>query len=147
LNDKKIGITFGAFDLFHAGHVFMLEEAKTVCDYLIVGLHIDPTLDRPDVKNKPVQNIVERQIQLRGCKYIDEIILYNTEAELLDILNTVKWDVRIIGEDYYKKQFTGKELCSEVNGTLYYNKRKHSFSSTDLRKRIVEDEYFVSEPY
>ena len=141
----KIGITFGSFDLFHAGHVSMLEEAKTVCDYLIVGLQSDPTIDRPTTKNKPVQNVVERQVQLRGCRYIDEIILYNTEEELLDILNTVKWDIRIIGQEYRgeHKHFTGKELCSIADGSLHYNKRKHNFSSSDLRKRIVETQYLA----
>jgi|TARA_R110002020_G_C16176157_1_gene764420 glycerol-3-phosphate cytidylyltransferase len=141
MKENKVGITFGSFDLFHAGHVFMLEEAKTVCDYLIVGLQIDPTLDRPDVKNKPVQNIVERQVQLRGCKYIDEIILYNTEQELLDILNTIKWDIRIIGEEYKSKHFTGKELSSTVAGSIHFNKRKHGFSSTSLRKRVTESQF------
>ena len=106
----KIGITFGSFDLFHAGHVFMLEEAKTVCDYLIVGLQSDPTIDRPTTKNRPVQSIVERQVQLRGCRYVDEIILYNTEEELLDILKTVRWDIRIIGQDYSGRNFTGSAL-------------------------------------
>ena len=143
-NTPKVGITFGSFDLFHAGHVSMLEEAKTVCDYLIVGLQSDPTIDRPNTKNKPVQNVVERQIQLRGCRYIDEIILYNTEDELLDILKTVKWDIRVIGEEYKgEKHFTGKELCSLVNGSLYFNKRKHDFSSSDLRKRIMETQYLA----
>jgi len=143
MKENKVGITFGSFDLFHAGHVFMLEEAKTVCDYLIVGLQIDPTLDRPDVKNKPVQNIVERQVQLRGCKYIDEIILYNTEQELLDILNTIKWDIRIIGEEYRSKHFTGKELSSSVAGSIHFNKRKHGFSSTSLRKRVTESQFLT----
>jgi len=143
MKENKVGITFGSFDLFHAGHVFMLEEAKTVCDYLIVGLQIDPTLDRPDVKNKPVQNIVERQVQLRGCKYIDEIILYNTEQELLDILNTIKWDIRIIGEEYKSKHFTGKELSSSVAGSVHFNKRKHGFSSTSLRKRVTESQFLT----
>tara|TARA_R110000824_G_scaffold140160_6_gene305821 strand:- start:5487 stop:5909 length:423 start_codon:yes stop_codon:yes gene_type:complete len=139
----KIGITFGSFDLFHAGHVFMLEEAKTKCDYLIVGLQSDPTIDRPKTKHRPVQSIVERQVQLRGCRYVDEIILYNSEEDLLDILKTVRWDIRIIGQDYSGKHFTGKELCSIEAGTLYYNKREHGFSSTDLRKRIIEDQYLA----
>ena len=136
----KVGITFGSFDLFHSGHVSMLEEAKTVCDYLIVGLQTDPTIDRPEKKNKPIQNIVERQIQLRGCKYVDELILYNTEPELLDILDTVKWDIRIIGEEYKGKypHFTGGDRCNVAAGTLYFNKRKHNFSSTNLRKRIID---------
>ena len=139
----KIGITFGSFDLFHAGHVFMLEEAKTVCDYLIVGLQSDPTIDRPTTKNRPVQSIVERQDQLRGCRYVDEIILYNTEEELLDILKTVRWDIRIIGQDYSGKNFTGKSLCSIEAGNLYYNKREHGFSSTSLRKRIMEEQHLA----
>jgi glycerol-3-phosphate cytidylyltransferase len=139
----KIGITFGSFDLFHAGHVFMLEEAKTVCDYLIVGLQSDPTIDRPTTKNRPVQSIVERQVQLRGCRYVDEIILYNTEEELLDILKTVRWDIRIIGQDYSGRNFTGSALCSIEAGTLYYNKREHGFSSTSLRKRIIEDQHLA----
>lgn len=142
MNETKVGITFGSFDLFHAGHVFMLEEAKTVCDYLIVGLQSDPTIDRPN-KNKPVQSIVERQVQLRGCRYVDEIILYNSESELVDILKTVRWDIRIIGQDYSGKHFTGKELCSIREGTLYYNKREHGFSSTNLRKRIIEDQFLA----
>ena len=139
----KRGITFGSFDLFHAGHVFMLEEAKTVCDYLIVGLQSDPTIDRPTTKNRPVQSIVERQVQLRGCRYVDEIILYNTEEELLDILKTVRWDIRIIGQDYSGRNFTGSALCSIEDGTLYYNKREHGFSSTSLRKRIIEDQHLA----
>jgi len=139
----KIGITFGSFDLFHAGHVFMLEEAKTVCDYLIVGLQSDPTIDRPTTKNRPVQSIVERQVQLRGCRYVDEIILYNTEEELLDILKTVRWDIRIIGQDYSGKNFTGKSLCSIESGNLYYNKREHGLSSTSLRKRIMEEQHLA----
>lgn len=142
MNENKVGITFGSFDLFHAGHVFMLEEAKTVCDYLIVGLQSDPTMDRP-YKNKPVQSIVERQVQLRGCRYVDEIILYNSESDLVDILKTVRWDIRIIGQDYSGKHFTGKELCSIQDGTLYYNKREHGFSSTNLRKRIIEDQFLA----
>ena len=139
----RVGITFGSFELFHAGHVFMLEEAKTICDYLIVGLQSDPTIDRPKTKNKPVQNIVERQIQLRSCRYVDEIILYNTEEELLDILRTVCWDIRIVGEEYKQKEFTGKELCSTTGGSLYYNSRKHGFSSTNLRKRITESQFLT----
>tara|TARA_R110002074_G_scaffold144561_1_gene292304 strand:+ start:107 stop:472 length:366 start_codon:yes stop_codon:yes gene_type:complete len=121
----------------------MLEEAKTKCDYLIVGLQSDPTIDRPKTKHRPVQSIVERQVQLRGCRYVDEIILYNSEEDLLDILKTVRWDIRIIGQDYSGKHFTGKELCSIEAGTLYYNKREHGFSSTDLRKRIIEDQYLA----
>lgn len=128
-----VGFTCSTFDLLHAGHITMLEEAKRNCDYLIVGLQNDPTLDRPE-KNKPVQSIVERQIQLAAVKYVDEIIVYNTEKDLMDLLLTLPIDVRIIGEEYKGKKFTGSELDIE----MIYNSRKHSFSSTDLRQRVAE---------
>lgn len=127
----RIGFTCGAFDLLHAGHVVMLEEAKNNCDYLIVGLQSDPTLDRSD-KNKPVQSIYERFIQLNGIKYVDEVIPYDREATLVDILNTKPIDVRFVGEEYEEKQFTGSHLPIEI----YYTSRQHTFSSTDLRKRV-----------
>ena len=133
----KKGITFGAFDLFHAGHVMMLEEAKTVCDYLIVCIQSDPSLDRKE-KNKPVQSIVEREIQVSGCKYTDEVIIYDTEADLLDILNTVDWDVRILGEEYKDKDFTGRE---QTLTKCHFNKRPHNFSSTELRKRVAKEQF------
>ena len=131
----KIGITFSTFDLFHAGHVKMLEEAKSKCDYLIVGLQLDPTIDRPE-KNKPTQTIIERYVQLKGCKYIDEIIPYITEQDLMDILTSFKIDLRIVGEEYKNKQFTGKEYCSKKGIDIYYNKREHRFSSSSLRKQV-----------
>lgn len=127
----KIGFTCSCFDLFHAGHVMMLKEAKTQCDYLIVGLQTDPTLDRPE-KNKPIQSITERYIQLDGCKYVDEIILYATEKDLIDVLKAYPIDVRILGQEYITKDFTGKELNME----FYFNKRQHGFSTTELRNRI-----------
>ena len=127
----RIGFTCGAFDLLHAGHVVMLEEAKNNCDYLIVGLQSDPTLDRSD-KNKPVQSIYERFIQLNGIKNVDEFIPYDREATLVDILNTKPIDVRFVGEEYEEKQFTGSHLPIEI----YYTSRQHTFSSTDLRKRV-----------
>ena len=127
----KIGFTCSCFDLFHAGHVLMLEEAKEHCDYLIVGLQTDPTLDRPE-KNKPVQSVYERYVQLKGCKYVDEIIPYSTENDLLNLLTTVNYDVRILGEEYSEKDYTGRFLAKET----YYNKRLHTYSSTELRKRI-----------
>lgn len=135
----NVGITFSTFDLFHAGHVKMLEEAKTVCDYLIVGLQSDPTLDRPE-KNKPTQSIIERYVQLRGCKYIDEIVPYNTEQDLIDILSSFKIDFRIIGEEYRGKNFTGKEYCKKKGIEIFYNKREHRFSSSSLRKQVVNAE-------
>lgn len=133
----KKGITFGAFDLFHAGHVLMLEEAKTVCDYLIVCIQSDPSLDREE-KNKPVQSIIEREIQVSGCRYVNEVIIYDKESDLLSIIDEVDWDVRIIGEEYKDKDFTGKDLTLEK---CYFNKRPHSFSSSELRERVSK-EYF-----
>ena len=133
----KKGITFGAFDLFHAGHVMMLEEAKTVCDYLIVCIQSDPSLDRKE-KNKPVQSLVERKIQVSGCRYTDEVIIYDTEADLLDILDAVDWDVRILGEEYKDKDFTGREQTLEK---CHFNKRPHNFSSSELRKRVAKEQF------
>ena len=138
-NKKTIGITFSTFDLFHAGHVKMLEEAKSKCDYLIVGLQLDPSIDRNN-KNKPIQTIIERYVQLRGCKYVDEIIPYITEIDLIDVLSSFKIDVRIIGEEYKGKAFTGKEYCKKKGIKFYYNKREHRFSSSTLRKQVFESE-------
>lgn len=132
----KVGFTCSTFDLFHAGHVMMLKEAKTQCDYLIVGLMIDPTVDRPGTKNKPVQSVLERFIQVKACSYVDEIIPYGTEKELLDILTSYPIDVRIIGEEYRDKQFTGYNLPISV----YFNSRQHSFSTTELRQRVLDIE-------
>jgi len=131
----KIGFTCSTFDLFHAGHIMMLKEAKTKCDYLIVGLQTDPTIDR-DWKNKPVQSVFERFVQLEACKYVDEIIPYATEKELLDILQSYPIDVRILGDEYVGKQFTGHELSMGK----HFNRRQHSFSTTELRQRVVEAE-------
>jgi len=134
----KIGITFSAFDLFHSGHVAMLKEARSKCDYMMVGLQTDPTIDRPE-KNKPIQSVFERYVQLEGCKYIDQIIPYATEKDLIDILLTYNIDVRFIGEEYKTKQFTGKQLCVDKGIEIYYNKRQHSFSTSGLRKRIEQN--------
>jgi len=134
----KIGITFSAFDLFHSGHVAMLKEAKENCDHMMVGLQTDPTIDRPE-KNKPIQSVFERYVQLEGCKYIDQIIPYATEKDLIDILLTYNIDVRFIGEEYKTKQFTGKQLCVDKGIEIYYNKRQHSFSTSGLRKRIEQN--------
>lgn len=133
----KIGITFSAFDFLHAGHIKMLEEAKQQCDYLMVGLQVDPSLDRPE-KNAPAQSIVERYIQLKGCKYVDEIIPYVTEKDLEDILRAFAIDVRVIGDEYLHKDFTGRQYCEEVGIKLYFNKRHHRFSSSGLRREVYE---------
>lgn len=135
----KIGITFSAFDLLHAGHIKMLEDAKKQCDYLIVGLQTDPTLDRPE-KNRPTQTVVERYIQLKGCKFVDEIVPYATEQDLEDILRAFDIDVRILGIEYKDKNFTGREYCEEKGIELYYNSRDHRFSSSGLRKVVAEKE-------
>jgi glycerol-3-phosphate cytidylyltransferase len=131
----KVGFTASTFDLLHAGHIAMLREAKSVCDYLICGLQVDPTSDRPK-KNQPVQSIVERQAQLAAIKYVDEVIIYCTESDLCDIINMYPIDVRILGEEYRDKDFTGKDECRKRGIQLYFNKRDHRFSSSDLRKRV-----------
>ena len=133
----KKGITFGAFDLFHAGHVLMMEEAKSVCDYLIVCLQTDPSIDRSE-KNSPVQSILERQIQVEACKYVDEVIIYDTEEDVMEISNSIDWDVRILGDEYKDKYFTGRE---EYLDKCYFNKRPHDFSSSELRERVVANHF------
>ena len=135
----KTGFTASTFDLLHAGHIQMLREAKDNCDYLICGLQIDPSMDRPE-KNPPVQTVVERFIQLSAVRYVDEIVPYATESDLEDILNMYSLDVRIIGEEYKKKTFTGRAICSKRGIEIYYNKRDHRFSSSDLRKRVSDRE-------
>lgn len=135
----KIGFTCSSFDLLHAGHVLMLEEAKQQCDYLIVGLQTDPTIDR-DTKNAPVQSIVERYIQLRGSKYVDEIIPYSTENDLIDILSGMHIDIRILGVEYRDKDFTGSDICKNRDIEIFFNERDHRFSTSDLRNRTCEAE-------
>lgn len=140
LQEKRVGIVFSSFDLLHAGHIAMLSEAKSHCDYLIAALQTDPTIDRPDTKNKPVQSVVERQIQLQAVRYVDEIVVYQTEKDLEDILLTLPIDVRILGVEYLGKEFTGKDICEHRKIDLIYNNRDHSFSSSNLRKRVAEAE-------
>ena len=130
----RTGFTCSCFDLFHAGHIMMLKEAKSKCEYLIVGLQTDPTIDRPE-KNKPIQSVFERFVQLDSCKYVYEVIVYATEKDLLDILHSYPIDVRIVGDEYKDKDFTGKNL---EHIEMYYNSRKHSFSTTELRHRVIE---------
>lgn len=129
----KTGFTASCFDLFHAGHVMMLREAKRQCEYLIVGLQTDPTIDRPN-KNKPVQSVVERFIQLEACKYVDEVVVYATEKDLRDILLAYPIDVRILGDEYQGKEFTGHDIPME----FYFNSRKHEFSTSELRQRVID---------
>jgi glycerol-3-phosphate cytidylyltransferase len=131
----KVGFTCSAFDLLHAGHVQMLRDAKEHCDYLIVGLQVDPSLDRAE-KNSPVQSVVERYTQLRGVRYVDEIVPYLTENDLIDILSLYEIDIRFLGEEYKEKDFTGKDVCKKRNIRLHFNNRDHRFSSSDLRRRI-----------
>ena len=135
----RIGFTASQFDMLHAGHIAMLSEAKNHCDYLIAGLQNNAAWDRPG-KNAPIQSIVERQIQLAATRYVDEIVVYNTEKDLEDILLTLPIDVRILGVEYQDKEFTGRDICNKRNIKLIYNTRDHSFSSSSLRKRVVEAE-------
>ena len=138
MTPPRIGFTCSSFDLLHAGHTLMLEEAKAQCDYLIVGLQVDPTINRPR-KNKPVQTIVERYLQLRACKYVDEIIPYSTEQDLEDILAGMHIHVRILGIEYRDKDFTGSDICKNRSIEIYFNERDHRFSSTALKEHIKND--------
>ena len=137
---KRIGITFSTFDMLHAGHIAMLSEAKNHCDYLIAGLQTDPTIDRPDTKNHPVQSVVERQIQLAACRYVDEVVVYQTEQDLIDLLLILPVDVRILGVEYCDKDFTGREEGAMRGIELVFNGRDHSFSSSSLRRRVAAAE-------
>jgi glycerol-3-phosphate cytidylyltransferase len=141
INGKKVGFTASTFDLLHAGHISMLREAREHCDYLICALQNDPTLDRP-TKNRPVQSVVERQLQLIGCKYVDEVWVYNTEKDLEDLLLVLPIDVRILGVEYEGKEFTGREICHKRSIELFFNGRDHSFSSSELRQRVAQAEDF-----
>ena len=137
---KVTGFTCSTFDLLHAGHILMLAEAKSRCDYLIVGLQTNPAIERPETKNKPVQSIVERYVQLSAVKYVDEIIVYETERDLEDLLMFLPINKRFIGEEYHGKEFTGKEICVERDIDIIYNSRTHRFSSTELRQRTYQYE-------
>lgn len=137
---KPVGFTCSTFDLLHAGHILMLAEAKSVCDYLIVGLQSDPTIDRPGSKNKPVQSIVERYVQLSAVKFVDEIVVYDTEKDLEDLLMFLPITMRVIGEEYEGKEFTGKKICEERGINIFFNSRKHRFSSSELRNRTYQSE-------
>jgi len=136
----KVGVVFSSFDLFHAGHVAMLAEAKNHCDYLIAALQTDPTIDRPDSKNPPIQTIVERQIQVSTNRNVDEVVVYQTEKDLEDLLLILPVDVRVLGVEYKDKDFTGKDICLRRGIEIVYNGRDHSFSSSSLRKRVAEAE-------
>ena len=137
---KPVGFTCSTFDLLHAGHILMLAECKQVCDYLIVGVQSDPSIDRPGTKNKPVQSIVERYVQLSAVKFVDEIIVYNTEKDLEDMLMFLPISVRIIGEEYKDKDFTGKQICEDRGIKIWFNSRSHRFSSSELRQRTYQSE-------
>jgi glycerol-3-phosphate cytidylyltransferase len=139
---KRIGITFSTFDMLHAGHIAMLSEAKNHCDYLICGLQTDPTIDRPETKNRPIQSVVERQIQLAACRYVDEVVVYQTEQDLVDLLLILPVDVRILGVEYKDKNFTGRDECDFRGIEYIFNSRDHSFSSSSLRKRVVAAETY-----
>lgn len=135
-----IGFTAGAFDLLHAGHVVFLKECKMHCDHLIVGLQSDPTIDRKE-KNKPIQSLFERHIQLINCKWVDEVIPYDTELDLVNLIATIPMNIRFVGEDYLGNNITGSNVCNQLNIEIYYSKRRHTFSTTELRKRIENRTY------
>lgn len=132
----KIGFNCSSFDLFHAGHVTMLKMEKEMCDYLKVALQVDPTVDRPGIKNKPTQSVYERYVQLQACKYVNEILVYETEADLLNLIKTQDIHVRFLSEEYKDKDFTGKQYCIDHGIELYYHLRRHQYSSTELRNRV-----------
>lgn len=134
----KIGFNCSSFDLLHAGHVTMLKMEKQLCDYLIVALQTDPTIDRPGVKNKPVQSVYERYVQLQACKYVDEILVYDTEYDLLQLLMTQKIDIRFLSDEYLNRDFTGKQWCMNNGVELHYHKRHHNYSSSELRERTAK---------
>lgn len=134
----KIGFNCSSFDLLHAGHVTMLKMEKNLCDYLIVALQIDPTIDRPGIKNKPVQSAYERYVQLQACKYVDEILIYETEFDLLQLLKTQRIDIRFLSEEYLNRDFTGKQYCIDNDIELHYHKRQHVYASSELRDRVAK---------
>ena len=136
----KIGFNCSTLDLMHAGHVTMFREEKRHCDYLIVALQTDPTLDRPMTKNRPVQSVYERFVQLSACRYVDEVLVYATEEELLNILKTTHIDIRFLGDEYKTKDFTGRQYCLDKGIELFYHERQHPYSSSNLRKRVYDAE-------
>jgi glycerol-3-phosphate cytidylyltransferase len=137
---RPVGFTCSTFDLLHAGHILMLAECKQICDYLIVGLQTDPTIDRPETKNKPIQSVFERYEQLKACKYVDEILVYETEEDLINILLSYPIDVRILGQEYETEDFTGRYECINRGIEFYFNKREHNFSTSELRQRVIAAE-------
>ena len=136
----KIGFNCSSFDLFHAGHVTMLKMEKELCDYLKVALQVDPTVDRPGIKNKPVQSVYERYVQLQGCRYVDEILVYETEKDLLNLIQTQTIHIRFLSEEYLNRDFTGKQYCLDNDIELFYHKRQHQYSSSELRGRVYQTE-------
>jgi len=134
----KIGFNCSSCDLFHAGHVTMLKMEKHMCDYLIVALQVDPTIDRPGIKNKPTQSVYERYVQLQGCKYVDEILVYETENDLLNLIKTQTIHIRFLSEEYKNIDFTGKQYCIDNGIEIHFHKREHQYSSTELRNRVYE---------
>ena len=132
----KIGFNCSSFDLFHAGHVTMLKMEKELCDYLKVALQVDPTVDRPGIKNKPVQSVYERYTQLQGCKYVDEILVYETEVDLLNLIQTQTFHIRFLSEEYKNIDVTGKQYCIDTGIEIHYHLRRHQYSSTEIRNRV-----------
>lgn len=144
---KRIGFNCSSFDLFHAGHVTMLKMEKELCDYLLIAVQVDPTIDRPGLKNKPVQSIYERYVQLQGCKYVDEILVYETEKDLLNLIMTQTIHIRFLSEEYLNRDFTGKQYCLDNSIELHYHKRSHQYSSSELRNRVHQLELTKSKEH
>jgi glycerol-3-phosphate cytidylyltransferase len=132
----KVGFNCSSFDLFHAGHVTMLKMEKELCDHLKVALQVDPTIDRPGIKNKPVQSVYERYVQLQACKYVDEILVYETEEDLLNLMQSQTIHIRFLSEEYKDRDFTGKQYCIDNGIELFFHLRRHKYSSTEIRNRV-----------
>jgi glycerol-3-phosphate cytidylyltransferase len=134
----KIGFQCSSFDLFNAGHVTMLKQEKELCDYLKIALQVNPEIDRPGIKNKPVESVYERYVKLQSCKYVDEILVYETEFDLLNLIKTQTIHIRFLSDEYINRDFTGKQYCIDNNIELYYHKRSHTYSSSNLRLRTYK---------
>lgn len=138
MNNITYGFVASSFDLFHAGHVIMLKDAKEHCDHLLVALQSDPTIDRPDGKNQPIQGLYERYVQVSSCKFVDTVLVYSTEDDLLNLLKTQPINVRFLGSDYAGQDYTGKYYCEQVDIKIIYLNRFHDYSSTKLRQQILQ---------
>ena len=143
----KIGFNCSSFDLLHAGHITMMKMETRLCDYLLVALQVDPTVDRPGIKNKPIQSVYERYVQLQACKYVDEILVYETEYDLLQLIKTQTMHIRFLSEEYMNRDFTGKQYFIDNGIELHYHKRQHNYSSSELRSRTAKLENMKNQEF